>query len=156
MEFPPPFRDFPRRENCDPTDPFQAFLWMMVALPMQNGGALIMPIDYMQMVSKRLWDLGCRPVEDPVLEWVAPTATEPNWMTSPGKWVPAGTAPKISEESAAASALEQMSIQQRAELFAALQAWEAGDDLPDTPAGTVASALSDGQKETVLKVLRRG
>ena len=156
MEFPPPFNDFPRKDNCDPTNPYQAFLWMFVALPMQRGGALVMPIDYMQIVSKRLWDLGCRPVEEPTLEWVAPTATEPNWMTSPGKWVPAGSAPQISEEDAAASALERMPMQQQAELFAALQAWENGEEFPDTPAGQVAAALSEGQKATVLKVMRRG
>lgn len=156
MDFPPPFKDFPRRENCDPTNPYQAFLWMLVALPGQNGGALIMPIDYMQLVSKRLWDLGARPVAEPVLDWMPPKATDPNWMTSPGKWVPAGTAPMLDEAAAATLALEQMSIQQRAELFAALELWESGEELPDSPAGNVASTLSEGQRVTVLKVLRDG
>lgn len=154
MDRPKPFRDFPRRDNCDPNNPYEAFLWMFVALPMVKGGALVMPIEYMQQVSKRLWDLGCRPVAEPTLEWVAPTATDPNWMTSPGKWVPAGSAPQISEEDAARSAIEMMPMQQQAELYAALQLWEGGEDLPDSPAGKVAATLSDGQKATVLRVLR--
>lgn len=154
MEFPKPFRDFPRKENCDPNNPYQAFLWMLVALPYQNGGALVMPIDYMQLVSKRLWDLGCRPTEQPTLEWVAPTATEPNWITSPGRWVPAGSAPVKTEEQNAEDALENMPMQQQAELFSALQCWEAGEEMPDTAAGVVANQLTDGQKETLLSVLR--
>lgn len=154
MEFPPPFRDFPRKENCDPNNPYQAFLWMLVALPGQQGGALVLPIDYMQLVSKRLWDLGCRPVADPVLEWVAPAATEANWMTSPGRWVPAGTAPVRDEKTLAAEVLEQMPHQQKAELFAVLQGWEAGEDAPDTPAGIVSRTLNDTQKGVVLQLLR--
>ena len=154
MDFPPPFQGFPHRENCDLNNPYQAFLWMLVALPGQNGGALIMPIDYMQLVSKRLWDLGARPVAEPTLEWVAPTATEPNWMTSAGKWVPAGIAPIRDDRMVAGDILAQMAHQQKAELFAVLQAWEAGEEIPDTPAGLVSKTLSDAQRAVVLELLR--
>jgi hypothetical protein len=154
MEFPPAFEEFPRKENCDPTNPYQAFLWMFVALPGQNGGPLIMPVDYMQMVSKRLWDLGARPVADPTLVWVPPTGTEPNWMTTPGTWLPVGSIIETTEHQKAQEAISQMTMQQKAELLEALTQWEIGFDMPDTPAGQVSKTLSDGQKRIVLDVLK--
>lgn len=141
--------EFPTRENCDPTNPEEAFLWMFVALPGLQGAPLLMPPDYYRLVSKRLWDLGCRPVEAPTLEWVPPSATEPNWMTSPGHWVAAGTR-DLSEEQQAKLALAKMSAQQRHELLQALEA----DELPDTPAGRVAETLTMLQRTTVLTLLR--
>jgi len=80
--------EFPLRENCDPTNPETAFLWMFVAMPKLNGAPLMMPIEYYRLMSKRLWDLGCRPTEEPTLAYVAPSAADPHWATSPGKWVP--------------------------------------------------------------------
>jgi hypothetical protein len=147
--------DFPTRANCDPTDPEEAFLWMFAALPHVRGAPLLMPIDYYRQVSKRLWDLGCRPVEEPTLEWVAPSATEPHWLTSPGRWVPAGSAPKRTEEDEAREAMTKMSRQQKAELLGVLEALAAGEVLPDTPAGKVVNTLSFEQREVVLKVLRQ-
>jgi len=91
---------------------------MFAALPHVRGAPLLMPIDYYRQVSKRLWDLGCRPVEEPTLEWVAPSATEPHWLTSPGRWVPAGSGPKRTEEDEAREAMTKMSRQQKAELCA--------------------------------------
>ena len=154
MEFPPPFEEFPRRENCNPNDPYQAFLWMLVALPGQNGAPLVMPIDYMQLVSKRLWDLGCRPVGEPTLVWLPPTGTEPNWMTTPGRWVDASAVVEVSEEQRARASLDAMTMQQKAELLQALERWELGLDIPDTPAGQVSLTLSDEQKRLVLDLLR--
>jgi hypothetical protein len=146
--------EFPTRENCDPTDPEEAFLWMFAALPHVRGAPLIMPVDYYRAVSKRLWDLGCRPTAEPTLEWVAPTATEPHWLTSPGRWVPAGSQPTLSEEDQARSAVAKMSHQQKAELFAALEALESGGTVADTPAGRVINTLTFGQRQTVLTILR--
>lgn len=146
--------EFPTRENCDPNNPEEAFLWMFAALPMVRGAPLIMPIDYYRQISKRLWELGARPAEEPLLEWVAPTATEPHWLTSPGRWVPRGTSPKLTEEQEAKAALSRMSRQQKAELRIALEAFAGGETLPDTPAGKVINTLSFAQREVVLKVLR--
>lgn len=146
--------DFPTRANCDPNNPEEAFLWMFAALPMVKGAPLIMPVEYWRHVSKRLWDLGARPVEEPLLEWVAPSATDPNWLTSPGRWVAAGTAPKLSDEEQAAAAISRMAQQQKAELYNCLCRWEAGEDMPDSPSGRVAGTLTDHQKGVVLKVLR--
>jgi len=147
--------DFPTRDNCDPTNPEEAFLWMFAALPHVKGAPLLMPIAYYRQISKRLWELGARPVEEPTLEWVAPTSTEPHWLTSPGRWVPAGTAPKPTEEDEAAAAVAKMSRQQKAELKHALEALADGGVLPDTPAGRVVNTLSFHQREVVLAVLQK-
>lgn len=146
--------DFPTRENCDPNNPQEAFLWMFAALPHVRGAPLLMPIDYYRLISERLWELGARPVEEPTLEWVPPSATEPNWLTSPGRWVPAGSGPKMSETDEAKAAVAKMTLQQKAELKRALELLEAGEVLPDTPAGRVVNTLSFGQREIVLNVLR--
>ena len=77
----------PLRENCDPTNPYQAFLWMLVALPNVAGAQLLMPIDWLQLVSKRLWDLGARPVEEPTLTYRAPPNMDARIAGQPGDWV---------------------------------------------------------------------
>lgn len=127
---------------------------MFAALPHVKGAPLIMPLEYYRAVSKRLWDLGARPVEAPELEWVPPSATEPHWLTSPGRWVPAGSAPKRTEEEEARDAVAKMSLQQKTELLKVLEALEAGETIPDTPAGRVVNTLSFQQREVVLSVLR--
>jgi hypothetical protein len=144
---------FPTRDNCDPNDPEEFALWAFAALPGVRGAPLLMPPDYYRMVSKRLWDLGFRQVEPPTLEWVAPSATEAHWMTSPGRWVPAGTAATITEDEQARHIVDRMSMQQRAELKQALQCWRDGDPLPDTPAGNAANGLTDHQRDVVWRVL---
>jgi len=78
---------FPTRENCDRNNPYQAFLWMLVAMPYMKGAQLVLPVDYLQFVSKRLWDCGVRPTEEPTIKYQKPAATDPNWLTSPGSWV---------------------------------------------------------------------
>ena len=80
---------FPTRENCDPNNPYQAFLWMLVALPFQSGGQLVFPVDYLQFVSKRLWDCGVRPTAEPGIKYKRPDSGDPNWLQNPGSWVAA-------------------------------------------------------------------
>jgi hypothetical protein len=110
-------KGFPLRENCDPENPYEAFLWMLVAWPGQNGGPLIMNIDYLQLVSKRLWDLGCRPVADPTLKYRMPSASEPNAFTAPGYWVRADAPDDPDERTPARRAVDSVpSAQQKAEL----------------------------------------
>ena len=145
---------FPTRSNCDPQNPEEAFLWMFAALPHVRGAPLLMPMEYYRQVSRRLWELGARPVEEPELEWVAPSSTEPHWLTSPGRWVPAGSVPARSEEDEAREALSRMSRQQKAELRLGLEGLEAGEALPDSPAGKVINTLSFSQRELVLRLLR--
>lgn len=119
-EMPPAFvHGFPLRENCDPNNPYQFALWALVAMPGQNGGQLVMPVQYLQLVSKRLWDLGFRQVEPPKLKYRKPSATEPHWMTSPGRWVDVND-PDADPRPPARQAVDSITITQRAELFAEL------------------------------------
>jgi len=143
--------EFPTRENCDPNNPSEAFLWMFAALPFVKGGPLLMPPDYYRLVSEHLWKLGCRPVEEPTLEWVPPQASDPNWFTSPGRWVPAGTAPPTDPADEARAAVARMSLPQRGELFAVLSQ---GEPFGDSPAGQVAQRMSPEQRDVVLRVLK--
>lgn len=109
-------KGFPLKENCDPKNPFEAFLWMLVALPGQNGAALVMPPEYLQLVSERLWALGARPVAEPTLKYRRPTNLDPNWMTAPGTWVDIN-APDDDDRTAARKAVDSLIPVQKAELF---------------------------------------
>lgn len=144
--------EFPTRSTCDPTNPEEAFLWMFVALPHVKGAPLMLPMEYYRLVSKRLWDLGCRPVEEPTLEWVPPAASDPHWMTSPGRWMPVGG--HRNDDDAAKAVVRGLSPVQRAELRKVLEDWDAGRPLPDSPAGAAANGLTDSQRSVVLGVLR--
>lgn len=124
---------------------------MFAALPAVKGAPLIMPIEYYRQISRRLWDLGARPTEQPLLEYVPPSGTEPNWLTSPGRWVPAGQGPARTERDEAREAIDRMTAQQKAELLKALQS---GDGVADSPAGRVVGTLTAQQREVVLAVLR--
>ena len=75
-----------------------------------------MPIVYLQLVSKRLWDLGARPTEQPVLKYRKPSNMDANWMTSPGDWVPADT-PDDDPRSPARRAADSLMPIQKAEVF---------------------------------------
>lgn len=60
---------------------------MLVALPMQKGAPLIMPVEYLRQISRRLWECGARPVEQPMIKYRKPSGVDPHWMTAPGTWV---------------------------------------------------------------------
>jgi hypothetical protein len=124
---PPDFKQFakglPSRENCDLSSPYEMFLWMFVALPYAKGGPLIMPIDYYQFVSKRLYELGamlqcpsCGHVQEPALKYQSPLSTEAHWATSPGQWVP-NDVPDRDPRTPAAKAVDGLVTQQATELF---------------------------------------
>ncbi len=119
MEFPPKFVGFPTRENCDPNNPYEAFLWMLVALPYQQGGQLVMPVSYLQLVSKRLWDCGARPAADPAIKYRQPTGCEPHWMTAPGRWVDVGEPDPTPNP--VREVVQKLTMQQRAELATELK-----------------------------------
>ena len=111
--------NFPTRDNCNPDDPEEAFLWMLVALPYQQGAQLVMPISYLRFISKRLWECGARPVSEPIIKYRPPTGSEPNWMTSPGRWVDVGE--ELPEPTPMSKAVAALTQPQRAELLAELQ-----------------------------------
>lgn len=116
----------PTRHNCDPADPKEMFLWMMVALPELNGAQFAMPISYFMMVSEHLHSLGvmhtcpeCGYAKEPAKKYQAPAAHDPHWLTSPGRWVDPST-PDV-EKHAARDVLGEMTLGQKSELFRALR-----------------------------------
>lgn len=150
--------EFPTRDNCDPNDPEEFALWAFAAPPGVNGAPLIMPIDVFRLWSKRLWELGFRQVEEPTLEYVPPSANEPNWATSAGHWVEAGS---VSDEdkhrNTLATGIAMMGHAQKVEFFQALVAWDAGVDLPDTESGRVVARMLEQEPHLVpiaLDVMR--
>lgn len=122
LETPPPFKKgLPTRENCDLANPYEMFLWCFVGLPGLNGAPMLLPIDYYQMVSKRLYDLGVRLVEEPTLVYQKPDGSDPNWATSPGKWVPAEDVAagkvQLDEQTAVSALVDTLPPQQQAVFF---------------------------------------
>lgn len=80
--------DFPVQSECDPSKPDEFATWALVALPHMNGAALPMSSEYMQMVSKHLWDLGFRwHRKKQRRKWRPPAAGDAHWLTNPGRWV---------------------------------------------------------------------
>lgn len=81
----------PTRDNCDPANPRQAFLWMFTAPPGMQGAPLMMPTEYWELMSWRMWVLGARPAEEPTQKWQAPVNMAANAWMAAGKWVPLDT-----------------------------------------------------------------
>ncbi|AWY05202.1 minor tail protein [Gordonia phage Margaret] len=80
--------DFPVQSECNPKDPEEFAAWALVALPHMNGAALPMSSEYMQLVSKRLWEAGFRwHRKHQQVKWRAPSGDDPHWLTNPGYWV---------------------------------------------------------------------
>lgn len=118
-------RGFPTRENCDLADPKEMFLWTLAALPGMRGAQLVMPISYNMVISEHLHECGarlkcdnCGHTAEPIKKYQPPEASEPHWMTSPGKWVPID-APETKPHPARA-VLGKLTAMQKAELLEAL------------------------------------
>ena len=138
-------RGVPVRENCDPTNPRQAFLWMFTAMPGMKGAPLMLPTEYWETQSWRMWVLGARPVAEPTLKYRAPASVTAAWQAA-GEWVnldaPDRTAPSFAE------LFRDLPQQERAEIRAALLGSLGLDDgdKPGPPAmqytvGTLAERL---------------
>lgn len=119
-------KGFPTRENCDLSDPKEMFLWMLAALPGVRGAQLVMPVSYNMIVSEHLHECGARLGAEPIKKYQAPSATEPHWLTSPGRWVPLDTPDTTPHP--AREALGRMSSQQKAELLELLLEERESDD----------------------------
>lgn len=153
--------DFPTRDNCDINNPDEAFLPMLVALPYQRGAQLVMPVGYLRLVSRRIWEQGgmvqcesCGHTKTPKMDYVPPAANSPHWLTDPGRFVEAGQGVEASLDDEIDASLAKMAQRQKVELFKALVAAESGAEVPDTPAGKVVSGMPAVQKEAILRRLR--
>lgn len=76
-----------------------------------------MPVDYMQLVSKRLWDCFGPPNPDwqPTIKYQRPLHTDPHWLMSAGDWVDADT-PERDQRRPAERAADSLATVQQAEL----------------------------------------
>lgn len=139
---------FPLRENCDPTNPEEAFLWMLVGLPGMQGAPLPFPVEYLRQVSKRLWDCGARPSTEPAIKYRRPSSSEPNWLTSPGSWVAVDEPDDVRDP--LGEALAAMTAVQKGELLQALKG-----DLTSGPAAEAVASLTMSQRiETMARLLK--
>lgn len=126
-------KGFPTRENCDLNDPSQMFLWMFAAQPGVRGGQLVMPVSYNMVLSEHMYECGaqlacrsCGHMAEPVKKYQAPSATEPHWLTSPGRWVSMDT--PDARPHPAREVLSRMTVVQKAELLDLLLEEQASDD----------------------------
>ncbi|RBO82063.1 translation initiation factor IF-2 N-terminal domain-containing protein [Nocardia puris] len=77
----------PVRENCDSGNPRQALLWMFTAMPGMSGAPLMLPTEYWEMQSWRMWVLGARPAEEPTQKYQPPASVTASAWQASGKWV---------------------------------------------------------------------
>lgn len=153
----------PTRENCDPANPRQAFLWMFTAPPGQRGAPLMMPAEYWEMMSWRLWVLGARPTEEPTQKWIPPASMSASpWMAA-GDWVDASMPDPerktIAQMMRELPAPERAAI--RAEVLAQIGLEDSDGDRPGPPAmtytvGTLAERLGSTVDELLIVLANLG
>ncbi|MGW3545901.1 translation initiation factor IF-2 N-terminal domain-containing protein [Nocardia niigatensis] len=124
----------PLRENCDAQNPRQAFLWMFVAMPAMKGAPLMLPTEYWEMQSWRMWVLGARPADEPTMKYQAPASVTANQWQAAGKWVSLDTPEPMRKT--IAEMMRELPQHERAEIRAAvLDGFGLGDgDKPGPPA----------------------
>ncbi|MBF6133517.1 DUF2744 domain-containing protein [Nocardia otitidiscaviarum] len=151
----------PTRANCDPDNPRQAFLWMFTAMPAMTGAPLMLPTEYWEMQSWRMWVLGARPAAEPTQKWQAPASVTANPWTAPGKWVDLDTPEP--QRKTLAEMLRELPQADRAEIRAAVLDGLGLDDgdRPGPPAmqytvATLAERLSVAVDELVTTLANLG
>lgn len=81
-----PVGELPTRDNCDLDDPEEMFLWCLVAMPGMKGAPFPFPMEYLRLVSKRLYDCGARLTEDQTIWYHAPRTGDISPMFAAGEW----------------------------------------------------------------------
>ncbi|MGV9616826.1 phage gene 29 protein family protein [Nocardia xishanensis] len=132
---------FPTRDNCNPADPEEAFLWMLVGLPGLKGAPLLLPIQHLRAVSRRLWDCGARPAEDPVIKYRPPRVGDPHWLVSPGTWTDIND-PDPEDIFDIRQFVAELPLRQRQQLAAALGLTGSVPDEPPEPMLPVMTPVS--------------
>lgn len=128
-------KGLPLPENCDPTNPRQAFLWMFTAMPGVQGAPLLLGTEYWELQSWRMWVLGARPTEAATLKYQPPANMVANQWNAAGKWVTLDT-PDIPRQTLT-ELVDSLPQQDKAELKQVmLDKMGLGDiDKPDEPLG---------------------
>lgn len=109
-------KGLPTFDNCDQSNPRQAFLPMFTAMPGMQGAPLILPTDYWECVSWRMWVLGARPTGAPQLKYQPPANMVADRWTAAGQWVTLDTPdperPTLASEFSGLSQADRAEIQQ--------------------------------------------
>lgn len=119
-------KGLPTRELCDLDDPREMFAWMLVAPPGLNGAPIPFPdTGYLMMLSEHFYECGamikceaCGHERTPEKKYRTPSTSEPNWATSPGRWVPHDDPDPVREP--AKAVWGDMQMMQKAELVQAI------------------------------------
>ncbi|OZF40743.1 hypothetical protein CH296_00355 [Rhodococcus sp. 14-2496-1d] len=77
----------PTIHNCDLGNPRQVFLWCFVGLPGVVGAPLVFPIEYWELVSFHMVELGLRLAADPIKKYRPTTESMLQKSTAAGTWV---------------------------------------------------------------------
>ena len=77
----------PTIHNCDLGNPRQAFLWVFVGLPGVVGAPLVFPIEYWELVSFHMVELGLRNAAEPVKKYRPSTESLLEKNSAAGEWV---------------------------------------------------------------------
>lgn len=64
--------ELPTVDNCDRTNPEEAWLPALIAIPGIKGAPMPWPVEYLKVLSKRLWDFGGPPDPDAQTVWYHP------------------------------------------------------------------------------------
>lgn len=80
----------PLQQDCDPNDPDEAFVWLLMGLPgLEEQAPMLVPPQILRKWSRRLWEGGLRwHAKDQVIKYVPPSS-QFHWLTGAGgSWVP--------------------------------------------------------------------
>lgn len=79
----------PLQQDCNPNDPEEAFLWLLMGLPgLEEQAPMLLPPQILRKWSKRLWDGGLR--WDPKFQTIkyVPPVGQYHWLAGAGgSWV---------------------------------------------------------------------
>lgn len=79
--------ELPTADNCDITDPEEAWLPALIAIPGIRGAPLPFPIEYLKVLSKRLYDFGGPPNPEMQSVWYHPPRSgDISPMFASGEW----------------------------------------------------------------------
>ncbi|QGU03094.1 hypothetical protein CKALI_11250 [Corynebacterium kalinowskii] len=125
----------PLQHHCNSSDPEEAALWALVALPgVGDTAPLALPVEVMRKWAKRLWDCGFRHVPELQTIKYVPPGADADWLTGAGgRWAPIDEAV---EPRGLAPDTSQLSMVERQALYAQLRA-EFEVPTPDSKHATV-------------------
>ncbi|WP_195041924.1 phage gene 29 protein family protein [Nocardia farcinica] len=142
---------FPTTALCNPNCPDEAFLPYLVGLPGMKGAAMALPLQYLKMWSRRLWDGGARIAAEPVIFYHPPRAGEISPMFAAGEWKPEPPEPS----QATGVDIDRLGLAVQAELARQIDEKRAAAEPPPKKPGARVGRIArfQPQHHTVTEVL---